>query len=424
MHRILPSSARALHTRLRSSTSPNMRPATTGATLWATDSAAAVNLGRGHPNPSLLPLVDLRLAFDVAAHRPEANVTLLQYGLDRGNACLREQIVDWTYRYAQRPAARVSPEHVLVTNGSGPTLALVCQLFSRPGDTIFVDCPGYFLAYYTFRDCGLNVVQIRTDQHGLNVDLIEQKLKQGERPALIYTVPIANNPTGVSMSETRKKKLVELSRQYAFKIASDEVYQFLTFDERLPTSLYEYDDVDKPTVFSINSFSKLIGPGLRVGWLTTNPLHIQRILDSGAIQSGGGLNPFASAIISEMIESKAVQNQVHTLRAHYQRTSTALCDAIERHIRPALRTDDVLHYYKPQGGFFCFIALPERIDSEKLLKIAKQHGVSFFTGHQFSSDGFGFQNCIRLCFAYVDEQEIVEGVRRLGDAIRNYDDTR
>ncbi|KAI0567234.1 Pyridoxal phosphate-dependent transferase [Gracilaria domingensis] len=195
-----------------------MRPATSGAALWAANTGPAINLGKGHPSPHLLPLAELSNAFDAAARRPNAHVTMMQYGLNQGNPRLREQIAHWVAAHAQRPTANLSPDQILITTGSGPALALVCQLFSKPGDTVFVDSPGYFLAYYSFKDCNLNVVQVPTDQHGLDVDAVEKRLSSGERPALVYTVPIANNPTGVSMSEPRKQKLVELSRQYGFKI--------------------------------------------------------------------------------------------------------------------------------------------------------------------------------------------------------------
>lgn len=105
-----------------------------------------------------------------------------------------------------------------MTTGSGPALAVIMQLYTRPGDVILVDAPGYFLAYYTFEDCGVRVVSVDTDAEGMDVGKVEQLLKEGVRPSMVYTVPIANNPTGVGMSEGRKRRLVALAREYGFKI--------------------------------------------------------------------------------------------------------------------------------------------------------------------------------------------------------------
>lgn len=142
----------------------------------------------------------------------------MQYGLMQGNIRLREQIAEWVAHEANRPTAKQSADEILITTGSGPALSVICHLFSKPGDTIFVDSPGYFLAYYTFKDCDLQVVDIPTDEFGMDVDAMEEQLRSGVRPSLVYTVPIANNPTGVSMSEERKERLLELSREYGFKI--------------------------------------------------------------------------------------------------------------------------------------------------------------------------------------------------------------
>lgn len=171
-------------------------------------------------------------------------------------------------------------------------------------------------------------------------------------------------------------------------------------------------------MLSINSFSKLLGPGLRLGWITANHTLIARLLDYGALHSGGGFNPFASAIVSEMIQTGHVHQQVNALREHYSVTSRALCDALEQYVRPALRDGETLHYHKPNGGFFCFVHLPDRIDADLLLEAAKQNGVSFFPGKYFSRDRKSFRNCIRLCFAFVSKEQIQEGVRRIGETIK------
>lgn len=146
---------------------------------------------------------------------------MMQYGSRQGNARLRYQIAQWDAQKASRETLTSTADEVLITNGSSAAISLICRLFTKPGDIIFAESPGYFLCYPIFADMGLKIVEIPTDEHGMNVDCVEEKLLEGIRPSMLYTVPIAQNPTGVSMSENRKKKIVQLSRDYSFKIGEN-----------------------------------------------------------------------------------------------------------------------------------------------------------------------------------------------------------
>lgn len=160
----------------------------------------------------------MKLAFQKRAASDGAPVDMMQYGRMQGPAALCQGISDWISDSCDRTDNLPAPENILITNGAAQGMALVAQLYSRRGQFVFVDSPGYFLSYFTFVDCGLSVVNIPTDEDGMKTDVIEQLLQQGKVPSLLYTVPIGNNPSGVSMSEVRKKKLVQLARQYDFKI--------------------------------------------------------------------------------------------------------------------------------------------------------------------------------------------------------------
>lgn len=193
----------------------------TMASLWTQDTKSAINLGKGHPNPAHLALDDVQAAVQKVAAADGAAVTLMQYGRMQGPEPLCESISEWIATAADdqsRVEKLPKPSDILITTGSGPGMSIVAQLFSKPGDMIFVDSPGYFLSYFTFADCNLDVVNIPTDEHGIDVDKLQQLLEEGKVPSLVYTVPIGNNPTGVSMSEDRKRRLVELAQKYNFKI--------------------------------------------------------------------------------------------------------------------------------------------------------------------------------------------------------------
>lgn len=136
--------------------------------------------------------------------------------------------------------------------------------------------------------------------------------------------------------------------------------------------------------------------------------------------SGGGFNPFTSAVVLEMMESGFVDKQVRLLREEYAKTCEVLCESIDEFMASAMRPGEKLRYEKPEGGFFCFVTLPERFDCEKLLDVAKEHGVSYFAGRHSSPDKKGFANSLRFCFAFVDADVIREGVRRVAEAMKAY----
>eukprot|EP00177_Eucheuma_denticulatum_P004804 GFKZ01008724.1.p2 GENE.GFKZ01008724.1~~GFKZ01008724.1.p2 ORF type:complete len:198 (+),score=41.08 GFKZ01008724.1:831-1424(+) len=196
---------------------------------------------------------------------------------------------------------------------------------------------------------------------------------------------------------------------------------FLRFGGACGGSLFEYEDEGyEAVVFAVNSFSKLLGPGLRVGWIATREGHVKRLLQCGALQSGGGFNPFASAVVAELLENGEVERQAEVLRREYGACCGRMCEVLEEYVGGALGEGEVVRFERPEGGFFVFVELPRRFDSERLLEIAKGKGVSFFAGTHFSVDKERFRHCLRLCFAFCEEEVLVEGVRRLGEAVRAY----
>ena len=388
-------------------------------TLYGKGDGDTILLSKGHPNPKLLPLEALVTALETSRTRSQAATTHMQYGSPYGLAELRKEIARMLREEAGSTTAR--EENIMVTNGSGQALDMICALMLRRGDLVVVENPTYFLAFYTFRDYGLRVAEIDTDEHGLQVEVLEQRLERDAtfRPALMYTVPVCQNPTGVTLPPERMRKLVELSRRYHFKIASDEVYVMLSFAEAPPPSLMAFDDPQQPTVLAMNSFSKILGPGMRLGWIETHPSHIERLVSSGLLLSGGGLNPFTSAIVVELLRSGFQQQHVSRLRLHYAACCHAMCQTLDECLPPEIAADT--HYVHPEGGFFLWLRLPSWVDTEQLLELAvAEHGVSFFAGARFTSVPDSQRHTLRLCFAWLDRDRIVAGVRRLGAAIQAY----
>lgn len=147
---------------------------------------------------------------------------------------------------------------------------------------------------------------------------------------------------------------------------------------------------------------------------------MKRLLNCGALQSGGGFNPATSATISEMFSNGSAQKHVSIVREHYRTTCQILLRAVEEHMKGALKEGETLTYERPTGGFFVFIRLPERFDADRLLEICQRLGVVFFVGKHSSLDKQGFRNCIRLCFAWLEPEVMIEGVKRIAKGLREY----
>lgn len=364
-----------------------------------------IDLGIGQPSVSLLPLELIERA---AHHRlAQGDRSFLAYGAEEGHGHFRLALARFlTARYG----APVEPTNLFVTAGTSQALDMICTLFARPGDVIYAEEPTYFLALRIFADHGLKVVGLPVDEQGLVVDALEERLAD-ERPAFLYTIPTFQNPTSVTMPLARRQRLVELSESHGFLIVADEVYHLLDYTAPPPLPLAAFAETG--TVLSLGSFSKILAPGLRLGWIQAAPPLIERLVSSGLADSGGGLNPFTSAIVWSMLELGLEDEYLATLKTTYHRRVEALSAALREHL------PDRVAFREPGGGFFFWLQLPPEMDAEALLEIARRHKAGFQPGVRFSSRQ-GLRNAMRLSFAYYDADHLREGVARLSRALGDY----
>lgn len=361
-----------------------------------------IDLGIGQPSPSLLPLNMLDKA---ARHRlSQADPSLLAYGAEPGDGFFRLALAEWLTKHY---GATVNADHLFVTTGASQGLDLICTLFTQPGDTVLVEEPSYFLALRILADHRLKVISLPMDNDGLSLEALEEALAE-HRPVFLYTVPVFHNPSGITLSATRRRRLIELSEQHDFLIVADEVYQLLAYTAAPPPPLISFDRLG--TVLSLGSFSKILAPGLRLGWLQGQPALLDRFINSGLLDSGGGLNPFTSAIVRSAIESGSQEKHLSQLNHVYRQRAAALSSALHR-LLPKIVT-----FMEPDGGFFIWIQLPETIDVERLLPDLHRRHINIQPGVKFSSQG-GLRNYARLCFAYYDTEDLAEGVARLAGAL-------
>ena len=258
-----------------------------------------IDIGKGQPSLSLLPLAAWRTATDHCLAQGDAE--LLQYGADEGNATFRNSLAQFLSR---RYAMPVTAAELVVSAGVSQALDLVCTRFTRPGDTIFVEEPTYFLALEIFRDHGLQVVGIPIDGDGIRMDALQDALVH-HRPAFLYTIPSFQNPTGTTMSVARREQLMAVSHTHDMLVVADEVYHLLDFGTAPPPPLAAYGQSAR--VLSLGSFSKICAPGVRLGWVQGAPDVLRTITTSGVVQSGGGLNPFVSGVMRSLIDLFASQ---------------------------------------------------------------------------------------------------------------------
>jgi DNA-binding transcriptional MocR family regulator len=366
--------------------------------------AGMIDFGVGQPSPSLLP----RAALQQAANQrlSQADASILQYGASQGDGYFRLALAQFLSQKYDLP---VEAEQLLVTNGASQALDLICTRFTQPGDTIFVEEPTYFLALLIFRDYQLNIVGIPLDANGLIIEALEAQLSR-QRPVFLYTIPTFHNPSAVTLSAERRERLVRLSQEHNFLIVADEVYHLLDYRLTPPAPLAAH--LETGQVVSLGSFSKILAPGLRLGWIQAAANRLNPLVHAGLLESGGGLNPFTSGVVQSMLELGLQEQCLAHLKQVYTERSAALSAALRRHLPGSVT------FAEPGGGFFIWVRLPEGRSSQEILVEARRNQVSFQPGVKFSS-GQGLSNYLRLSFAYYETEQLVEGVTRLARVIGN-----
>jgi len=362
-----------------------------------------IDLGVGNPDFSLLPLDMLQRAAEACFVKGDP--TFLQYGTEQGHGYFRLTLADFLSRGYGFP---VDFDNLFVNNGISNGLDAICTFFTHPGDTIFVEEPSYFLALRIFRDHDLRIVPIQTDENGLVIEDLEEKVKQAQ-PKFLYIIPTFQNPGGHTLTDERRDRLVQLSQEHDFLIVADEVYHFLNYSSRQIKPFAAYTDLD--TVISLSTFSKILAPGLRLGWMQAHPNKIKPLITSGLLDSGGGLNPFTSAIVKELIEAGDLEKNIDTLIATYRSRLKVMDAALRREIPQA-------EFETPQGGYFFWVRL-SGLDTGQLRDKAREFDVGLRQGALFSSQG-GMRDYVRLGYTFYDEEEIEVGVRRLRQCLESF----
>ncbi len=358
---------------------------------------ATISFARGLPGPDLLPVDDFGECARQAARNDGARA--LNYGPPGGYPPLRDWIAE---------QHGVDPARVIVTNGSLQGFRFLAQRLVEEGARIFVEAPCYDRSLGILRALGARAEAVPQTEDGLDVDELERRLRAGSAPAVVYTIPTFQNPSGRTLSEENRTRLVELVRETDALLVEDDPYRLLCFEgEPLPT-LFELAR-GEGVVFQ-TSFSKTVAPGLRVGYLV---LPEERVAGVEALILENYVSPaiFVEAALYEYVTSGLYEPNLERVSRALRERCDTMRAALERELPAGAAWSD------PDGGYFLWLDLPPGVSSGELLERASDRGVTFVKGSDFHLDGSGASSA-RLAFSYATADEIDEGVMRLGALVR------
>jgi 2-aminoadipate transaminase len=370
-----------------------------------TEREDVISLAGGLPDTSTFPADSYAALMNTIAS--DSCARALQYGPTEGFARVKDCIV----RVMAAEGMEVDTDELLVTSGGQQVIDLVCKTLLDPGDVVVAEAPTYPGAIPTFSSYQADVVQVRMDRDGMRVDELEETLdeleRSGRRPKFIYTVPNFHNPAGVTMSLERRRELVRIAGERELIILEDNPYGLLRYEGESLPSLHSLDD---EFVIYASTFSKILSPGVRLGWAAA-PAPILAKMQIGKQGSDLCSSSISQYFVSAYFDANLWDDYVRSLLEIYRRRRDVMLDAMAEHFP---REAEWTH---PQGGLFIWATMPDYIDTTDLLARALREHVAFVPGRAAFVDGRG-GSAMRLNFSGVDEDAIREGIRRIGEVVR------
>ncbi len=365
-----------------------------------------ISFAGGMPAPETFPIEPFAECAEII--RTEGT-TVLQYDNPQGYAPLREFLAAWT---SPRMGKKVSPEEILITAGSMQGAHLFTLALLNPGEYALIEEPTFMGVTGSMNNHGVRFIGIPCDHQGLRVDLLEETVEKGRKEGKIikclYTIPNFQNPSGTTLSLERRKKLVELAEKLDIMILEDDPYGYVRFSgEHLPT-LYSLDTSGR--VLYGGSFSKILAPGVRIGWCTGHP-DLIRAMNTFKQGEDVSTSVLSQALVYEYCRRGYLDTYLPGIIGYYRKK----CDAMERGLREFLPPKSA-DFVTPRGGFFFWLTT-HSVNSGDLFRKGIAHKVAVVPGAPFYPNGGGEHSC-RLCFTFPGEADILEGCRRLGKAVQ------
>ena len=369
----------------------------------------AISFTAGEPSSELLPVEQLKEAFKGVFDDP---AKLCYYWSDLGHIELREWICDWM-RKDGLSAKWVKPENIMMTCGSQEGISFAAEAFIDPGSYVLVENPTYMETLLSFRKQGATCIGVPIDENGIIIDELKKIIEQ-KKVRMLYTIPNFQNPTGYCTSRERREKVIELLSEHGIPILEDDPYHYLSYDKETPPTYMSLAG-DHACVIYLGSFSKIVAPGLRCGWMVLPDQIVSKII-SLRVNANLSLPILVQDGLFNMLQKIDLEAHINDLRDVYRKRRDDLCAAFEEYIVPLGERIN-----KPEGGFFIWGNLDGIPDMFEFAKYAvKEFKVGVIPGSVFFVPGTSDQSAIRFSFAKVDKKNAVEGAKRLVAAINAY----
>ncbi|XP_054733690.1 uncharacterized protein LOC129241421 [Anastrepha obliqua] len=394
-------------------------------TDWNVYDNDILNLGVGAPGPDLLENC-CDIFEEATKHRlkyeKQINVSyLFQYGPTSGPVEVRNAIAE--YSSAQYGDTPMKSEDLIITTGASQGLHFVLSTLVDLNGIIFVDEVTYMIALDVIKQfTTLTVIPLSLNKDGVNVKKFEDILQTKRFPstsksfwAMYYAIPAYHNPTGIVFSEAVCQSLVDLAQKYDFLILCDDVYNILNYTSpRPPKRLFAYDK-GSGNIISNGTFSKIIGPGVRVGWLEVSA-RLKPILErSGVLNSSGCFNNYTSGILASLFELKLAQEHIHRVSLAYKERMLATCEVLEHNLPTSC------DWTRPSGGYFIWISLPPHTNAGEFLEYCmKSEKIFFLPGYRFAHESTVANNCLRLSISFHSKEKLVDGATRFCTALKRF----
>jgi 2-aminoadipate transaminase len=369
--------------------------------LKITERPDIISFAGGLPAPELFPIDEIREACLKVLENYGQKA--LQYSLTMGIPALRAILAE---RISQKGGVNLTADNIIITEGSQQALDMVGRVFLDSGTTVIVEDPSYLGAIQAFNAYRCHYVTIEMDDEGIKVDQVEEMIKRF-KPRFIYVVPNFQNPTGITMSYNRRKRLVELAKEYYIPIIDDNPYGELRFTGKDIPSLKA---LGGDLVIQLGTISKIISPGFRIGWIAA-PLEIMGAFEKMKQAMDLHTNTFAQYVIVEYMKSGIVDKHIEEIKKAYGERREVMLKAMEEYFPKGIK------WTKPEGGLFLWVILPENTSATKLLDKAIEAKVAYVPGGPFFANG-GNENTLRLNFSNAKPEMITEGIKRLGKVFK------
>jgi len=359
------------------------------------------DFGTGFPDPNSFPTEGLHEALGRALKDHGRDLVL--YPHMQGLPELRELVAE---KLRRERGMRIDPDQVVLTGGSGPAIAMFTELFTNPGDTLLTEYYTYLGALNIMQGLGANVVGVPTDEEGMRPDALDQTIQdlvgQGKQPKFIYTIPSFQNPLGTDMKIQRRLDILAVAQRHGVPIYEDDAYEDLRFEgERYP-AIHSYDE--SGVMLYSGSFSKIVAPGMRMGYMVAPQELIPRI---NALHWGRPTSQFSALAVLYYLRDHLDEHVAELCDIYRSRRDTMLGALGESLGSAAVAT-------RPSGGMYIWVRLPEGANTVAVAEKARERGAAYLPGPRFSPREDG-HNYFRLCFGYEDHQGIRDGIALLGE---------